>query len=522
MSAPDPLDLPIFNPPAQGRVRSGFEFHPDAGTLPVSSASTSRTHGGLRSVPAPEWATTVVAAGQVSRGSTPSAAPLAAMDWALVARLRVQVARRLADAMGEARWDREAQEAHGRDLIDTVLAEESADMLRDTGQVRPAAEVDALARAVFDACFGLGRLQPLVDDPAIENIMITGADQVVVERSDGSLHRMPPVADSDEELADFLAFLASRADNPRSFTPSQPSLHLTLPGGARLAAALDTARVSVVIRRHRVRQVTLGDLVAWGTITPTVASFLAAAVRARLSIVVSGAQGVGKTTLLRALCAEIDPAEVIGTFETEYELFLHEMPEQHHTVHAWEAREGSGERAADGRQAGSRTIDQQIIDSFRFRLDRQIQGEIRGPEVWSMVKLMESGSGSISTTHAASAHQTMRKLITCAMEAGPQVSQELAATKLADTIDLVVQLGCIIVRDDRHREGRKIRYVEEILHISPGERPRGYAATVVFGRRPGRCAVATTRPDELMELLVGHGFDVAGFEAEMARFGGVL
>ena len=92
--------------------------------------------------------------------------------------------------------------------------------------------------------------------------------------------------------------------------------------------------------------------------------------------------------------------EPIGTFETEYELFLHELPDQHAIVHAWESREGSGERLSDGRLAGSRTTAQQIIDSFRFNLARQILGEIRGPEVWSMIKLMESGSGSISTTHA--------------------------------------------------------------------------------------------------------------------------
>ena len=104
--------------------------------------------------------------------------------------------------------------------------------------------------------------------------------------------------------------------------------------------------------------------------------------------------------MLRALCAEISRLEPIGTFESEYELFLHELPDQHAIVHAWESREGSGERLPDGRLAGSRTAAQQIIDSFRFNLGRQILGEIRGEEVWSMVKLMESGSGSISTTHA--------------------------------------------------------------------------------------------------------------------------
>jgi pilus assembly protein CpaF len=81
----------------------------------------------------------------------------------------------------------------------------------------------------------------------------------------------------------------------------------------------------VVIRRHRLRRVTLDDLVSRGAMTPLAASFLAAAVRARRSIVVAGAQGAGKTTLVRALCAEIPKHEAIGTFETEYELHLHEL-----------------------------------------------------------------------------------------------------------------------------------------------------------------------------------------------------
>ena len=82
------------------------------------------------------------------------------------------------------------------------------------------------------------------------------------------------------------------------------------------------------------------------------ADFLKACVKARKSIVVSGIQGAGKTTLVRALCSEIDPNEPIGTFETEYELFLHELFDQHRVVHAWEARAGSGERGPDGRMAG--------------------------------------------------------------------------------------------------------------------------------------------------------------------------
>ena len=140
-----------------------------------------------------------------------------------------------------------------------------------------------MAAAVENALFGLGRLQPLVDDDRVENIIITGHDRVTLELTDGRLIPGPAVADSDQELIDFLVFLASRSEvNARPFSEAQPRLHLRLDGGARLAAAAwVTPRPSVVIRRHRHRSVTLEDLVGLGTLTDVAASFLAAAVKAR-------------------------------------------------------------------------------------------------------------------------------------------------------------------------------------------------------------------------------------------------
>ncbi len=94
-------------------------------------------------------------------------------------------------------------------------------------------------------------------------------------------------------------------------------------------------------------------------------------------------------------------------------------------VHAWEARPGSGERGAR-RPAGRRVHPGRgAVDSFRFNLSRQIVGEVRGREIWAMIKAMESGTGSISTTHASDAEAAVRKLVTCAMEAGPHVTQSL-------------------------------------------------------------------------------------------------
>ena len=346
----------------------------------------------------------------------------AELDWGLVAALRAQASEQLSQAVAadKGRLNKAAQEELGRSIVLDLIEAALAETVNAGGPAWSIPQQNTLARAVFDSLFRLGRLQPLVDDDRVENIIITGHDNVVLELIDGSQIDVPAVADSDEELIDFLVFLASRSEvNARGFSEAQPRLHLRLDGGARLAAAAWVTPVpSVVIRRHRLMEVTLDDLVARSMLTPVAASFLRAAVRARRSIVVSGCQGAGKTTLVRALCAEIDYREAIGTFETEYELHLHEMRDRHKIVKAWEARPGSGERGPDGRQAGEYTLVDALYDSFRFNLSRQIVGEVRGKEVWAMIKAMESGTGSISTTHATDAVAAIRKLVTCAMEAG--------------------------------------------------------------------------------------------------------
>jgi pilus assembly protein CpaF len=444
--------------------------------------------------------------------------PAVPVDWSLVASLRAQASEQLSQAVAAAkssdgaRLDRFAQEELGLSIVMDLIEAAMAERVNAGNAAWSPAEQESLARAVFDALFRLGRLQPLVDDDEVENIIISGHDTVLLELIDGSLVDGPPVADSDEELIDFLVFLASRSEvNARGFSEAQPRLHLRLDGGARLAAAAwVTPRPSVVVRRHRLLEVTLDDLVGREMLTPVAASFLRAAVRARKSIVVAGCQGAGKTTLVRALCAEIDPMEAIGTFETEYELHLHEL-KRHRIVHAWEARPGSGERGLDGRQAGEFTLDEALVDSFRFNLSRQIVGEVRGKEIWAMIKAMESGTGSISTTHASDAVAAVRKLVTCAMEAGPHVTHELATSKLAATVDLIVQLD--LRTTTVHGVSHRRRWVAEIIALAPGERETGYATTHVFTSSPdsmGGTAMPAVLPDEYRQLMT-YGFDLPGY-----------
>ena len=502
--ATDPTSLPLFAAPEgvparPGRVRSQFRLSPTSPSEPESASANTFAHQRPRP----------------SATAASGVATFSGINWALVAAFRSQASEQLSAALGDdrGRLDRQAQRELGRSIILELIETEAAEQVSSGRDSWSPQQQHALATAIFDALFGLGRLQPLVDEDRVENIIITGHDTVRLELTDGSLVPGPPVADSDEELIDFLVFLASRSEvNARPFSEAQPRLHLRLDGGARLAAAAwVTPRPSVVIRRHRLRRVTLDDLVGRGMLTPIAASFLAAAIRSRKSVVVAGPQGAGKTAMVRALCAEIPPHEAIGTFETEYELHLHELPELHPIVHAWEARPGSGERGPDGRQAGEFSLDEALYDSFRFNLSRQIVGEVRGREVLAMIKAMESGAGSISTTHAASAEAALRKLVTCAMEAGAHVTQDYATRAVAENIDLVVQLH-LETTPLFDGSARRDRWVSEIIAVTPGEREKGYATTHVFTPSHSGPAEPGVLPDEY-RALERHGFDLPGFYA---------
>jgi len=513
----DPAALPLFaDPPARsGRIRGDFSLR-----LPAAGPAVLDEVRRRRSVLSPAATT------------TPASGDEAPIDWELVRAFRTVVAGRLTATLG-GDWrqdvtadapvtprravdlDRDEQERYGWAVIHDVLKEHTADVVKaGTGDAWSGAEQARMAQAVFDAVFRLGRLQPLIDDDRAENIFILGHDRVLLQLVDGSRIQVDPVADSNEELVDFLRFLANRSEsNPRPFSESTPRLHLKLDGGARLAAtAWVTSSPTVVVRRHRHKVDTLAAWVDRGCMSPACADFLAAAVRGKWSIVVAGPMSAGKTTLMRALCGQIPRQEVLGTFETEYELFLRETG-RHDVVVDWEARPGMGEIGADGRAAGAFDLDEALNDSFRFALDRQIVGEIRGREVWTMIKAMESGTGSLSTTHAAGAEAAIRKLVTCAMEAGGHVNRDLALEKLSGCLDVIVQLNRrVVAMPDGSQQLR--RWVSEVVVVEPGEREMGYALTHLFGPSGAGPARATGLMSGRCRDLTVDGFDLDLYQAE--------
>jgi pilus assembly protein CpaF len=298
-----------------------------------------------------------------------------------------------------------------------------------------------MAQEVLDALFGMGRLQGLIDDPDIENIDINGCDRVWVTYADGSKVLMPPVADSDGELVDMMRAAGTRFGlSERRFDLARPELDLQLPGGSRLSALMAvTARPAVSIRRHRYSDLSFDDLVRLGSVDRSLSSLLGAAVRARKNIVVAGAMNSGKTTMLRALAAEVPPRERIVTIEQAFELGLDRIPDRHPDMVALEARPAN----VEGR--GSISVADLVRRALRMNADRVIVGEVLGDEVLPMLNAMSQGrSGSMCTIHAESSAGVFRRIASYAVQAPERLPLEAANLLIAGSVHFVVFLDTAV------------------------------------------------------------------------------
>lgn len=352
-----------------------------------------------------------------------------------------------------------------------------------------------LAKAVHDDLFGLGALQPLLDDSTVEDIDINGYDEVWVSYADGRKLRGPAAASSDAELEEKIRYWARLGNTPREFSMANPLLNAALGehGGIRLSAVMSvTPRPHVSIRRHRLVEVTLDDLVRTGTIDRTAKEFLSAAVRARKNIVVTGATKAGKTTMLRALISEVDPDERIATLESDYELYLHHL-EKHRDVIPFEARRANSEGV------GAITLRDLIPQALRHNPQRIIVGEVRADEIIPMLEAMNSGhEGSLCTIHANRGEEIFNRVLLLADRGQLAISPASIHMFVGMALDFVVHVH----RDRRTNQ----RFVSEIIEVlEPGETDRP-AVNHVF--RPGsdRRAMPATTPRCINEL-VDYGFD---------------
>jgi Flp pilus assembly CpaF family ATPase len=305
-----------------------------------------------------------------------------------------------------------------------------------SGRTPPSAlEEQELADGIHAALFGVGRLQPLLDDPMVENVDINGCDRVFVGFADGHEEMGDPVAESDDELVELIQTLAAYSGlASRPFDSANPQLDLRLPDGSRLSALMGVcSRPSVSIRRARLSRVSLDMLVQYGTMSPDLASFLSAAVAARKNIMIAGATNAGKTTLLRALANEIPPEERLITVERALELGLGEFEDLHPNVLSME------ERLPNSEGTGAIIMADLVRRSLRMNPSRVIVGEVLGDEIVTMLNAMSQGNdGSLSTIHANSSLEVFNRICTYAIQSAERLPADATMMLIAGAIDFVV------------------------------------------------------------------------------------
>ena len=345
-----------------------------------------------------------------------------------------------------------------------------------------------------------------------------------VTYADGRKERLSAIADDDDELVEILRSAAARLGMAeRRFDTSHPELDLRLPDGSRLSALMSvTARPVVSIRRHRFVDVSLTDLVQMGSMDETVAEFLAAAVRSRKNIVIGGAMNAGKTTLVRALAAEIPRRERIVTIEQSLELGLEGLPERFPDVVALEAREANAEGE------GGISMARLVRRAVRMNADRVLVGEVLGDEVLPMLNAMGQGrAGSMCTIHADSSMGIFRRLATYAVQAAERLPVEASYLLVAGAVHFVVFVDVdeepLRSRpgdqdESRFQPARRHRFVSSIREVVDAEGLQ-VVSNEVFRPGPDRRAVpgAPLRSSTLEELAV-HGFDVDRTGADGSAF----
>jgi pilus assembly protein CpaF len=429
-----------------------------------------------------------------------------ALDQAVVRRLREEVAdllsrQRREDALtGMPPMTAEDERQYARAVIGRVLDQHARSEL-SLGRTPPGPDEELeLAEGIHAALFGVGRLQPLLDDPMVENIDVNGYDQVFVGYADGREVVMGPVADSDEELIELVQLLGAYSGlTSRSFDAANPQLDLRLPDGSRLSAVMGVCpRPAVSIRRSRLSKVTLDDLVNSGSIGAELATFLAAAVTARKNIMIAGATNAGKTTLLRALAHEIPPSERLITVERALELGLGEFSDLHPNVVPLE------ERLPNAEGHGAIGMAELVRRSLRMNPSRVIVGEVLGDEIVTMLNAMSQGNdGSLSTIHANSSIEVFNRICTYAIQSTERLPTEATMMLIAGAIDFVI----FVERRNEYAEGGQLRRIVTSVREVNGVDGRVLSSEVFRAGPDGRAVPAA--PIACIDELIAAGYHPA-------------
>ena len=340
---------------------------------------------------------------------------------------------------------RRADAATGRGGEEGV-AESARVLVDELAAILPAADRELVVERIVRDSVGLGPLEELLADPAVEEVMVNAHDRIYVERR-GLLEATDVAFEGEEELRNtierILAPLGRRVDE------LSPMVDARLADGSRVNVVIPPLAIdgpALSIRRFSASRPGPDELVAMGTLDDDQRQELERAVRGRRSMLVSGGTGSGKTTLLNALSSFISPGERVVTIEDAAELRL----QQPHVV-----RLESRPAGVEGR--GEVTIRDLLRNALRMRPDRIVIGEVRGVEALDLLTALNTGhDGALSTVHANSPADALSRLETLALMAGVGLPHAAVVEQVRRGIDLVVHL-------ERQPDGaRRVTAVAEV------------------------------------------------------------
>jgi pilus assembly protein CpaF len=337
------------------------------------------------------------------------------------------------------------QDTRGRQQLLAIILQ----LVGEHGIPFSASERSRLANEVMDEVFGLGPLEPLLQDPTVTDILVNTADAVYVERG-GVLETTNVVFKDNHHLMHIIEKIVSQVG--RRVDESSPMVDARLRDGSRVNAIIPPLAIDgpiLSIRRFGAHPLTADDLLAYRELTPVMMKVLESAVKARLNVVVSGGTGAGKTTLLNVLSGFISPRERIVTIEDSAELKL----KQRHVVRL-ECRPPNVEGRGGVRQR------ELLVNALRMRPDRIVVGEVRGEEALDMLQAMNTGhDGSLTTVHANSPRDAISRIETMALMANLNLPEMAMRQQIAAAIQIIVQVS-------RMSDGaRRVTHVSEITGI---------------------------------------------------------